>query len=171
MGLYSLEHDTLKHHPPVQATVNPCINDVYTLLPVGDDLWVGTGFGIYILHKNGSARHITMADGLPNSTIHALACRGGKDVWASTNNGLVALTTDGQVMMVVDEHTLPDIKEYSDGAVFVAGNMMSFGGIGGHVIIDYNNQIRSGEVNHRLDIDWSSHGFPSWAYSRTSANF
>ena len=73
-------------------------------------------------------------------------------MWASSNNGLVALTTDGHVKMVVNEHTLSDIMEYSDGAVYVVGNRLFFGGIGGGVIIDYNNQIKPSKVNHQLEF-------------------
>ena len=151
-GLYTLEHNTLKSYPRMQDTADPSINDVYTLLPVGDDLWVGSGMGISILHQDGSIKRITMADGLPNNTIHALACRGGEEVWASSNNGLVALTTDGHVKMVVNENALSDIMEYSDGAVYVVGNRLFFGGVGGGVIIDYNNQIKLSKVNHQLEF-------------------
>ena len=61
-GLYTLEHNTLKFYPRMQNTADPSIYDVYALLPVGDDLWVGSGMGISILHQDGSIKRITMAD-------------------------------------------------------------------------------------------------------------
>lgn len=62
------------------------------VLPVGDDVWAGSTGGLARI-RNGSARVLTMADGLLASDVRALAAGSGT-VWIGTSAGVQALALD-----------------------------------------------------------------------------
>ena len=141
-GLFLLDKVQLKHIQPDEAYTNPCINDVFSLLPVGDHLWIGSGCGIIISDKNGRSRLVDISQGLPGNTIHALVRDAGGDIWATTNAGVVALSSDGQILRVYGRKSGLNVTEYSDGAVACHRNELYFGGINGLAVIRQHKQVK-----------------------------
>lgn len=133
-GLYTLEHNQLQHVPTLK-TQDPSVNDVFALLTMGDDLWIGTGMGIFIRNKQGHCRRLSTANGLPNNTIHAFTKGTASEVWATTNGGLVELSGKGTVQKVYGMNSSLDVTEYCDGAAYAKGRALFFGGINGFTAI------------------------------------
>lgn len=101
-------------------------------------LWIGTSYGLnYLTHaeslKNDPAfTKITTDNGLPNNTIHGIAADGKGNVWLSTNRGLAKLNTGTKTIANYQETDGLQSNEFSDGAVYKAGNgQLLFGGIYG----------------------------------------
>jgi len=134
-GLYTFENGQLTYVSPNLDTKDPSINDVYALQAVGHQLWIGTGMGIFIRDKQGKSRRLSTADGLPNNTIHAFTKGTSSEVWATTNGGLVELSSNGTVLKVYGMNSGIDVTEYCDGAAFAKGNELFFGGINGFTAI------------------------------------
>jgi len=156
MGLYTLENDQLRHIPTLK-TQDPSINDVFAMQAVGDNLWIGTGMGICILDKNRKSRRLSTTDGLPNNTIHAFTKGKDGEVWATTNSGLVELSSNGTVLKVYGMNSGLDVTEYSDGAAFAKGMELFFGGINGFTAIENgkttNQKIHESQIGFTaLDI-------------------
>jgi signal transduction histidine kinase/ligand-binding sensor domain-containing protein len=59
-------------------------------------LWVGTPDGLNFIATNGSVRHITSADGLPDDYIRALVGDSDGSVWIGTRQGLAHLQRFGE---------------------------------------------------------------------------
>ena len=151
-GLYTFEHGQLKHVAPNIQTQDPSVNDVFALQAVGDNLWIGTGMGILIRDKHGRTRRISMADGLPNNTIHAFTKGMNGEVWATTNSGLAQLSDQGTVMKVYGMNSGLDVTEYSDGAAFAKGAELFFGGINGFTAIKNDTTVHQQVHESRIDF-------------------
>lgn len=101
-------------------------------------LWIGTSFGLNFLSTTEAKKHIpkfknfTMADGLPNNTIHAIAQAEDGDIWISTNKGLAKLKPASGIITTFNEPDGLQSNEFSDGAVLKSdkGHLL-FGGIYG----------------------------------------
>ena len=134
-GLYTFENERLKYVAPAQTTDDPSVNDVFALQAVDDNLWIGTGMGIFIRDKQGHSRRLSTADGLPNNTIHAFTKGTANEVWATTNGGLVELSANGTVLKVYGMNSGLDVTEYCDGAAYAKGQELFFGGINGFTTV------------------------------------
>lgn len=153
-GLYTFDNNQLKPVPPTLQTQDPSVNDVFALLAVGDNLWIGTGMGILIRDKHGRTRRLSTADGLPNNTIHAFTKGLSGEVWATTNSGLVQLSNTGTVMKVYGMNSGLDVTEYCDGAAFAKGAELFFGGINGLTAIKSDTTVR--QQVHESKIDFTA---------------
>ena len=134
-GLYTLEKGQLRHVAPTQPTDDPSVNDIFALQAVGEQLWIGTGMGIFIRDKHGRSQRLSTTNGLPNNTIHAFTKGTTNEVWATTNGGLVELSTSGTVLKVYGMNSGLDVTEYCDGAAFAKGQELFFGGTNGFTAI------------------------------------
>ena len=139
---------------PSQTTNDPSINDVFALQAVGDNLWIGTGMGIFIRNKQGKSHHLTTANGLPNNTIHAFTKGTADEVWATTNGGLVELSPNGTVLKVYGMNSGLDVTEYCDGAAFANGRELFFGGINGFTAIVNDTTVQ--QQVHELRISFTT---------------
>lgn len=153
-GLYTFEKGQLKYMAPSQTTNDPSINDVFALQAVGDNLWIGTGMGIFIRNKQGKSHHLTTANGLPNNTIHAFTKGTADEVWATTNGGLVELSPNGTVLKVYGMNSGLDVTEYCDGAAFANGRELFFGGINGFTAIVNDTTVQ--QQVHELRISFTT---------------
>ncbi|MEN1728205.1 MAG: diguanylate cyclase [Pseudomonadota bacterium] len=108
--------------------------NVHDVLPLGDELWVATSFGLarHDLLEAKTTRLILMPD-FPNSAVQRLAA-GADRLWAATTRGLMAVdlsdasvtrfgTSDG---LVVDEF-------YARSGDLGDAGRIYFGGLGGFV--------------------------------------
>jgi len=103
-----------------------------------DRLWIGTSYGLNYLSYAESLkskpkfRKMTMDEGLPNNTIHAIQEDGSGNIWLSTNKGLAKLNPTSNSIANYQESDGLQSNEFSDGAVLKASNNnLLFGGIYG----------------------------------------
>ena len=101
-------------------------------------LWIGTSYGLNYLNYAESLKKspkfikITMDNGLPNNTIHAIQEDGSGNIWLSTNKGLAKLNPTNNTIANYQESDGLQSNEFSDGAVFkTKNNYLLFGGIYG----------------------------------------
>ncbi len=134
-GVVTLKDGKLVHVPPTNKYTDQGVYDVFAVLWVDGDLWVGTGCGLGIMHKDGSGTFLTTQDGLPNNTIHALLKTPNGNVTATTNNGIAFfLNKDPHSILIYNNN---DVSEYCDGAASFARGKILIGGINGFSIIQY----------------------------------
>jgi len=101
-------------------------------------LWIGTSYGLNYLSYAESLKSkpkfskITMDNGLPNNTIHAIQEDGSGSIWLSTNKGLAKLNPINNSIANYQESDGLQSNEFSDGATLKASNNnLLFGGIYG----------------------------------------
>ncbi len=58
-------------------------------------LWVGTSEGVVLLREGRRVAHLSIDDGLPSSSVYALALETDRRVWIGTLEGLACLTFGG----------------------------------------------------------------------------
>ncbi len=58
-------------------------------------LWVGTSDGLVLLRGGRRVAHLGVDDGLPSSSVYALALEADRRLWIGTLEGLACLTFDG----------------------------------------------------------------------------
>lgn len=98
-------------------------------------IWVGTSNGLSrINHQTGEIRNYTIADGLPNNTIHAILEDSRGQFWLSTNKGICRFNPeDGSFRNYDMAHGLPG-DEFNIGASYKSSNgEMFLGGTNGLV--------------------------------------
>lgn len=114
-------------------------NDVLSLYcDSSRGLWIGTSFGLnYLpyresLKKQPDFTKFTTENGLPNNTIHAIEQSASGEIWLSTNKGLSRHRPGSGVIITYNEKDGLQSNEFSDGAVWKAGDgRLFFGGIYG----------------------------------------
>ncbi|BDW93658.1 hybrid sensor histidine kinase/response regulator [Flagellimonas marinaquae] len=103
-------------------------NDILCMHRTGDELWIGTSFGLNIYRGDGTFSHFTVAEGLPSNTIHGITSDTNNNLWISTNYGLSKLDTDKQVFYnYTKEEGLQD-NEFGDGAAYSGTDYIFMGG-------------------------------------------
>ena len=92
-------------------------------------IWIGSRNGLWIYQsKSGTLDHLTTEQGLSHNTIRALAVS-GHHIWASTDNGLTAISTESdkegkrcyKCLMFYDYDGLQDIV-FSNNAAMTSQN-------------------------------------------------
>lgn len=139
MGVCRVKDGQLQRIHYYKTYIDGSVNDVFAVQPVGDDLWIGTGAGIIVQKADGEEMHLTMADGLPNNTIHALITDGDKHIFATTNNGIACYNYGNKRPTVLN--TEMEVTEYSDGAVSRSGDTFFFGGVNGFSVMNFNPDV------------------------------
>ncbi len=137
-GLYVWQDGIMKWLKPVVETSDMSgLQDIFAILPTRDGLWVGTGSGLSF-RPDGNEQGVEFYDtqrGMPSNVIHALAEDDAGNVWVSTNKGFVRFSAKSRTMRIYDSSDDFEVNEYADGAAFVKGDTVFFGGIGGISII------------------------------------
>lgn len=150
LGVFAITNGRLTHVPYRNSYEDRSVNDVFAVLPVGGDLWIGTGNGIIIQHADGRETHLTTVDGLPNNTIHALTADGSEHIFATTNNGIACFNNGSLIPTVLNSNM--SVTEYSDGAVLTTENTIYFGGVNGISMLMSNKDIAIPTPAPRLDL-------------------
>ena len=139
-GVYLIENGRLRSVPFRKAYSNKAIYDVFAVLPVGRDLWIGTGAGIVIQRHDGREQLLDTEAYLPNNTIHALIADTFGNVYATTNNGIVCfLKGDIGNSIVWNDHRV--VTEYSDGGATLTDDILLFAGNNGLSCIKRNGEV------------------------------
>ncbi|GAA3979611.1 ligand-binding sensor domain-containing protein [Mucilaginibacter dorajii] len=109
-------------------------------------LWIGTGGAGIITYNitNGTIRHLTAAEGLPNNTIYGILPDDIGDLWVSTNKGLSrfnpAIINGKPIPSQFTNYTSVQglqSNEFNTGAYYKSSNgMLLFGGINGLNLFD-----------------------------------
>lgn len=115
-------------------------NDVLSLfIDKQHRLWAGTSFGLNWI-REAAALHdakpvfkkLTVEDGLPNNTIHAISDDDNGSIWISTNKGLARINPVNQRIIQFKASDGLQSDEFSDNAVWKdQTGMLFFGGIYG----------------------------------------
>ncbi len=76
------------------------IADLHTLVAIAGDaagnIWFGSGYGVYVLHPDGSGQSFTSSNsGLVSSYVFALSVDAAQNIWVGTQSGVSVLHTDG----------------------------------------------------------------------------
>lgn len=111
-------------------------NDVLSLyLDEKDRLWIGTSYGLnWITEKDATKslvifKKLTVANGLPNNTIHGINADDSRYLWISTNKGLARIDPLTHEVERFQEGDGLQGNEFSDGAVWKDKNgYLLFGG-------------------------------------------
>ncbi len=149
-GVCTLRDGKLEKVPYSNTYENKNVEDVFAVLSLNGELWIGTGYGIIIKHKDGKESFITTDNGLPNNTIHALLEGSDGNVSASTNNGVVCFMSGDKDNPVFFNNG--KVTEYSDGAVVFTDDKAFYGGTNGISIIHYTERTPMIEIPPRLQF-------------------
>ncbi|PLX31344.1 MAG: hypothetical protein C0600_06010 [Ignavibacteria bacterium] len=120
------------HNPDDPSTLSS--NRIYSIY---EDqrrmLWIGTSSGLNSLNmKNGSFRHFTTNDGLPNDVIYGILEDEKTYLWLSTNRGLARFHPFRGVMEEFDASDNLQGEEFNAAASFrTSDGEMFFGGVDG----------------------------------------
>lgn len=115
-------------------------NDVLSLfIDKEHRLWAGTSFGLNWISESAALhdakpvfRKLTVEDGLPNNTIHAISDDANGNIWISTNKGLARINPVNQRIIQFKASDGLQSDEFSDNAVWKdQTGMLFFGGIYG----------------------------------------
>jgi len=108
---------------------------LYVLSDSRHQMWIGTSFGLNMIPEDFEGRsfkRLTVAQGLPNNTIHGIAEDSQGMIWVSTNNGLARIIRDNNEVIRFSENDGLQSNEFSDGAVWKSPDgTLFFGGIYG----------------------------------------
>lgn len=153
-GLFKISSDGEMRNVALQGSFNTrSVNDIYAVHCDNDDMWVGTGYGLFRISPDGQQSWIRN-NGFPDSSIHSLITDNDGNIWASTNHGLVYMDKVSGNYRIFGKYDGLGVNEYSDGAVYRAGNTLIFGGINGVSFIKANPNInRSLKENYRPTIE------------------
>ncbi|MGB6047556.1 MAG: SpoIIE family protein phosphatase, partial [Flavobacteriales bacterium] len=69
---------------------------IHAIVVKGDEIWVGTSYGVYLLSPRGN-RHLTTANGLLHNEVNALYLEANGHIWAACNNGGVSVISGDDV--------------------------------------------------------------------------
>lgn len=153
-GLFKISSDGEMRNVALQGSFNTrSVNDIYAVHCDNNDMWVGTGYGLFRISPDGQQSWIRN-NGFPDSSIHSLITDNDGNIWASTNHGLVYMDKVSGNYRIFGKYDGLGVNEYSDGAVYRAGNTLIFGGINGVSFIKANPNInRSLKENYRPTIE------------------
>lgn len=115
---------------------NQTVNDIFSILKNEHDYWFGTSFGL-VRWDHGISRVYNETDGFPNNTIHGILEGKDKNLWLSTNQGLVKLNVMTNTAQIYRQQGEQEVSEFSDGAFYKdkATGTLFFGGINGFISI------------------------------------
>ncbi len=141
-GIFTIENDQLVSIPRWEKKYdNPLFYDIYALLPVGDDLWIGTGGGILVCRNDKITSLIDIEKGLPNNNIRAMIKGMDGKIWVTTNKGIAILSPTEEIIKVYGKKGELEILEYSGGAASLYDNILYLGGTNGVTIFLYDANV------------------------------
>lgn len=115
------------------------LNDICTIHKNSQGYWFGTSAGL-MQYQSGKYQLYNDADIFPSKTIHGILEDQKKNLWLSTNQGLVRFNPLEKNFQVYQQQGLFAVREFSDGAFFkdTLTNTLFFGGTNGFVAISIN---------------------------------
>ncbi len=115
-------------------------NDIYAIHKNSHGYWFGTGSGL--LHLNAPALK-DRSELLSRNTVHGILEDVYRNLWISTNQGLVCFNPSARTGKTYDESNGLIITEFSDGAYFrdAKSGTLFFGGVDGFVTVTPHNYI------------------------------
>lgn len=111
-------------------------NDIFAIMGSNGSYWFGTSFGL-MRWTDGKYQVFNNVNKLPNNTIHGILEDMHRNLWLSTNRGIVKLNIKDNTLKTYDERDGLEIIEFSDGAYFedkLTGTLF-WGGVNGFLTI------------------------------------
>ena len=141
---------------------------IYCMYQQSDDvIWIGTfGSGLLRIKKSSKEiRQFKKTNGLPNNVIYSILPDNKKNLWFSTNKGLVKFNPQSLDMTTYGELNGLMSNEMNLGAYMRSGNgQLFFGGISGFNYFDpneienTNTSLTVHFTKFKLENDWLSPG-------------
>ena len=118
------------------------INETFYIAK-SDKMLFATGNGLMTYCPAGDS--VAISEFVPRKATHGIVCDRDKNIWVSTNSGIVSLDSLYNYHLSYDRFSGIEVLEYSDGACcFDEGSdMIIFGGINGLTIINSKEASRS----------------------------
>ena len=118
-------------------------NDTFYMTTSGRMLLFATGNGLISFSTDDNT--VRQSEHVPAKATHGIVCDRDKNIFVSTNSGIVSLDSLYNYRMSFDRFSGFEILEYSTGACFYdeMSNRSFFGGINGITIIDNNIETPS----------------------------
>ncbi|MEG1585496.1 MAG: response regulator [Bacteroidales bacterium] len=145
----------LEQKPMNSYTNSQTLNDVFSIIKQGNQLWIGTSFGLVKYFSNDEFQVFNKEHGFPNNTIHGILPGSENMLWLSTNQGIIAFNTLDNSFQIYNSMDGLKTTEFSDGAFFKdpESGVLYFGGIDGLVAI----QEKAGNFQvHHPDIHFNA---------------
>lgn len=142
-GLFEIDGDAILSVRFSEKYAKATVKDVFAMTGTKEDLWVGTGYGLINVGKNGERSWLRDRN-FPNSTIHSLQTDDEGNIWVATNRGLVCVDAETGNYRTFSHSSGLDVLEFSDGAVYKSGSTLFFGGVNGLSVVRENVQAREG---------------------------
>lgn len=115
------------------------INEIF-YIEKADRMLFATGNGLVMYSPETSSYETS--DIIPQKAVHGIVCDKDKNVWVSTNSGLISLDSTYNYRLSYNRFSGLDVLEYADGACCYdrTGHNVIFGGINGITIIGGNDE-------------------------------
>lgn len=114
---------------------NRMVNDIFSIHSNPSGIWLGTSSGL--VHLTNKGIHLNNDGALPSTTIHGILEDANKNLWLSTNQGLVRFNQENKVCQMYNYNNGMEVFEFCDGAAYQdpQNNALFFGGTNGFVIV------------------------------------
>lgn len=111
------------------------INETFYIAK-SDRMLFATGNGLLTYCPAGNS--IEVSEFVPKKATHGIVCDKNKNIWVSTNSGIVSLDSLYNYRLSLDRFSDIEVLEYSDGACYFdeTSDKIIFGGINGLTIIN-----------------------------------
>ncbi len=118
------------------------INETF-FIEKSDRMLFATGNGLVTYSPEDNT--IYQSDLIPQKATHGIVCNKDKNIWVSTNSGIVSLDSAYNYRLSYDRFSGLEVLEYSDGACCYdkISDKIIFGGINGLTIIGENETSQS----------------------------
>lgn len=113
------------------------INETFYITK-SDQILIATGNGLVAYSQEDS--EFRLSEFVPQKATHGIVCDKDKNIWVSTNSGIISLDSLYNYRFSFDRFSGLDVLEYADGACYYdeVGDKILFGGINGLTVIDQN---------------------------------
>lgn len=140
-GAYRVNSETgsMTNHSFDQSVRSQMVNEVFAIHMNDDGQWFGSSYGL-IRSYNGEYQLYNEQNGFPNNTIHGILEDRWRNLWLSTNQGLVRFNLRANTVQTYRQQNNMEVIEFSDGASFKdpATGTLFFGGTNGFVTVNEN---------------------------------
>lgn len=134
-------------------TVNGlAINETF-YIEKSDKMLFATGNGLVTYSPSDGSTH--QSEHIPMKATHGIICDKDRNIWVSTNSGIISLDSTYNYRLSIDRFSGVEIIEYSDGACHYdeISDKVIFGGINGITIIGSKNKNEKGIAPYTPDIN------------------
>lgn len=95
---------------------NRMVNDIFSIHSNPSGIWLGTSSGL--VHLTNKGIHLNNDGALPSTTIHGILEDANKNLWLSTNQGLVRFNQENKVCQMYNYNNGMEVFEFCDGAAY-----------------------------------------------------